>query len=308
MTSESFKALLIDDDPVDARLVGEMLARGGFARFDLEVTDRLADGIRRVSHGDIDVVLVDLCLPDSQGVNTIAILRAHAPDLPIVVLTETTDEPTGVQALNAGAQEYLLKDQATGVALVRALRYAIERKRLELALHRMTLVDDLTGLYNRRGFFQRAPRRLTLAIAEQKRALLALVDMDGLKQINDTHGHLEGDKAIMMVAAVLKGTLRDDDIIARIGGDEFAVLAIVNGPNAERAILSRLDRNFAEAGTPAGYAVSVSLGFAALEANDPAKLDDLIKRADQSLYDHKRSKGRTPPAPPKPALQEHPPS
>jgi two-component system cell cycle response regulator len=305
MTHESFKALLIDDDPEDARLVREMLAEGGFARFDLEVTDRLADGMRRVSAEDIDVVLLDLCLPDSQGVNTIAILRAHAPDLPIVVLTRTTDETTGVQALNAGAQEYLLKAQASSVVLVRALRYAIERKRLELALQQMTLVDDLTGLYNRRGFFQRAPRRLTVAFADRKRAVLALVDMDGLKQINDTHGHMEGDNAIMMVAAVLKQTFRDDDIIARIGGDEFAVLAIVRGPAAEQAILSRLDRNFAAAGNPGGYAVSVSLGLAALEADDPADLEVLLKRADRSLYDHKRSKGRTPAVPLKPALQEH---
>jgi diguanylate cyclase (GGDEF)-like protein len=161
-------------------------------------------------------------------------------------------------------------------------------------------------LYNRRGFFQRAPRRLTLALAEQKRAVLALVDMDSLKQINDTHGHMEGDHAIMTVAAVLKQTFRDDDIIARIGGDEFAVLAIVKGPGAEQAILSRLDKSFAAAGTPGGYAVSVSLGLAALEAEDPGDLDVLLKRADRSLYDHKRSKGRILSVPSKPALPVRP--
>jgi two-component system, cell cycle response regulator len=306
MMHEWFKALLIDDDPGDARLVREMLAGGGFARFDLQVTNRLADGMRRVSDGDIDVVLVDLSLPDSQGINTISILHAHAPDVPIVVLTGTTDEATGVQALNAGAQEYLLKEQASGVVLIRALRYAIERKRLELALKRMTVVDDLTGLYNRRGFFQHAPRRLKFAHREQKRALLAIIDMDGLKQINDTHGHMEGDNAIISVAAVLKRTFRDDDIIARIGGDEFAVLAIVKGHTAEQAILSRLDKNLTAAGTPAGYVLSVSLGLAALETGDAADFDELLKQADQSLYDHKRSKGRIPTATPETTLLEHP--
>lgn len=305
MALEWFKALLIDDDPSDTHLVREMLAGGGFARFDLVVTNRLADGMRRVSDGDIDVVLVDLRLPDSQGVNTISILHAHAPDIPIVVLTGTTDEATGVQALNAGAQEYLLKEQASGVVLVRALRYAIERKRLELTLQRMAVVDDLTGLYNRRGFFQHAPRRLTFAHREQKRALLALADMDGLKQINDTYGHVAGDNAIITVAAVLKQTFRDDDIVARIGGDEFAVLAIVKGKTAEEAILTRLERNLTAAGTPPGYRLSVSLGLAALEAGDAADFDELLKRADRSLYDHKRSKGRTDPAVPPSTLQEH---
>lgn len=304
MTSERFKALLIDDNSEDARLVREMLAEGGFARFDLEVCDRLAGGMRRLSDGDIDVVLVDLGLPDSHGVNTIALLRAHAPDVPIVVLTGTTDEATGVQALSAGAQEYLLKEQASGAGLVRALRYAIERKRLELTLQRMTVVDDLTGLYNRRGFFQRAPRQLALAHHEQRRALLALVDLDGLKQINDTYGHPEGDKALITVAAVLRQTFRDADIIARIGGDEFAVLAIVKGSTAEQAILNRLEKNFAAAGTGAGYALSVSLGLAANEAGDAADFDGLLKQADHSLYEQKRSRNRTTPGILKPTLRQ----
>jgi two-component system, cell cycle response regulator len=304
MTHERFKALLIDDNPEDARLVQEMLAEGGFARFDLEVSDRLAGGMRRLSEGDVDVVLVDLGLPDSQGVNTIALLHAHAPDVPIVVLTGTSDEATGIQALSAGAQEYLLKDQASGVVLVRALRYAIERKRLDHALQRMAVVDDLTGVYNRRGFFQRAPRRLAVAHRDQKRAVLALVDMDGLKQINDTYGHLEGDNALVSVAAILRQTFREDDIIARIGGDEFAVLAIVKGSTAEQGILDRLQRNLVASGTAAGYTLSVSLGLAALEVGEADDFDGLLKRADRCLYERKRSKGRTGQATPKAPLQE----
>jgi two-component system, cell cycle response regulator len=292
---ERFNALLIDDNPADTRLVREMLSEGGFARFDLEVSGRLAEGIRRLSAGDIDVVVVDLCLPDSQGINTIALLRAHSPDVPIVVLTGTADEATGVLALSAGAQEYLLKDQASGVGLTRALRYAIERKRLEIALHRMAIADDLTGLYNRRGFFQRAPESLSRARRDRKRALLALMDMDALKQINDTYGHLEGDRAIVTVAAILKQTFREDDIIARIGGDEFAVLALVKRNTAAQGILRRLERNLATSKPTTGYALSVSLGLATIEAGDAADFDGLLKRADHGLYAHKRRRGRAAP-------------
>jgi two-component system, cell cycle response regulator len=307
MAHERFKALLIDDNADDTRLVREMLAEGGFARFDLVVSDRLSTGMQRVSEGDINVALVDLRLPDSQGVDTIALLRAHAPSLPIVVLTGTTDEAAGVQALNAGAQEYLLKGQASGGMLVRALRYAIERKRLELALQRMAIVDDLTGLYNRRGFFQIAPRHLKLAHRDGKRALLAIADMDGLKQINDSFGHLEGDRAIITVAAVLKQTFRDDDVIARIGGDEFAVLAGVKGSTAEQGILTRLERNLASSGTGAGYSLSVSIGLAAIEAGEAADFDELLKGADHNLYEHKRGKLHAGPAAPSVRLQERTP-
>ena len=306
MTSERFKALLIDDNAEDTRLVREMLAEGGVARFSLEVSDRLAGGMRRLSEGDIDVVLVDLGLPDSHGVDTVALLRAHAPEVPIVVLTGTADETIGVQALSAGAQEYLLKEHASGAGLVRALRYAIERKRLELTLQRMTVVDDLTGLYNRRGFFQHAPRQLALAHRDHKRALLAIVDLDNLKRINDGYGHPEGDKALITVAAVLRQTFRDTDVIARIGGDEFAVLAIVRGGTAEQGILARLGKNFAAARTEAVYPLSVSLGLAATAAGETADFEELVRQADRSLYEQKRSKGRTAKGAPERAPEKHP--
>jgi diguanylate cyclase (GGDEF)-like protein len=296
---DRFRALVIDDDPGDTRLVREMLGESGFARFDVEIADRLAAGMQRLSQEDIDVVLVDLCLPDSQGVNTIRLLRAHAPEAPIVVLTGTTDEAAGVEALAAGAQEYLLKEQATGAVLVRALRYAIERKRLDVALQRMALLDDLTGLLNRRGFFQRAPRALRCATREQQRALVTLVDIDRLKQINDTYGHSEGDRAIITVAAVLRQTFRGDDVIGRLGGDEFAALALVKGPGVERAIVARLERNMAAARIPAGYPLSVSVGLSVAEAGEAADIEQLLRAADRGLYEHKRAGASPPPRTPR---------
>jgi diguanylate cyclase (GGDEF)-like protein len=130
--------------------------------------------------------------------------------------------------------------------------------------------------------------------------------MDGLKQINDTYGHMEGDHAIITVASILKKTFREDDIIARIGGDEFAVLAVVRGRTAEQSIMDRLERNLVTSGTAAGYTISVSHGLAAMEVGDAADFDALMQQADGSLYDHKRRRTRSTEPGRGPKLQEDP--
>lgn len=292
MANESFTALLIENNPEDVRLIRRMLAEVGWARFELDVATRLADGIERLAVADIAVALVDLSLPDTEDLNVVSILHAHAPDLPIVVFTRRGDEEAGVRALAAGAQEYLIKGQANSTVLVRALRYAIERKRLELTLQRMALQDELTGLYNRRGFFQRAMYRLRDARREGKGALLLMADMDGLKQVNDTLGHMEGDRALVEIAGTLRETFREDDVVARVGGDEFAVLAVMKSERvseAARAVLCRLRARLATLSLPSGYRLSMSVGQAAAHTVDDLNLDALLKQADQSLYEQKRA-------------------
>jgi diguanylate cyclase (GGDEF)-like protein len=292
MTSESFTALLIQDNPGDIELVRQMLAEVGWARFDLEVVSRLSDGMERLAVAEVAVALVDLSLPDGEGLNVVSILRAHAPDLPIVVFTGMGDEEAGIGALAAGAQDYLIKGQTNSTVLVRALRYAIERKRLELALQRMALQDELTSLYNRRGFFHRAMYRLRDARREGKGAVLLMADMDGLKQVNDTLGHLEGDRALVEIARTLRETFREEDVIARMGGDEFAVLAIMKSDrvgDVVRAVLTRLRARLATLSLPSGNRLSMSVGHAAAQADGDVNLDALIKQADRSLYEQKRA-------------------
>lgn len=292
MAGESFTALLIEDNPADVQLVRQMLAEVGWTRFDLEVVGRLSEGMERLRAAEIAVALLDLSLPDSEGLHAVSILRAHAPDLPIVVFTGVGDEETGISALAAGAQEYLIKGQADSTVLVRALRYAIERKRLELALQRMAHHDELTGLYNRRGFYHRALYRLRDARREGKGAVLLLGDMDGLKQVNDTLGHLEGDRALVEIAGTLRQTFREEDVISRIGGDEFAVLAIMKNDrvgDVVRAVLSRLRARLATLNLPSGYRLSMSVGYAAAEADGEVNLDLLLKQADRSLYEQKHA-------------------
>src|SRR5436190_14350322 len=125
----SIKVLLIEDNPLDVRLIGIMLRDSAPGLLQLEQVDRLETGLRRLAQGGIDVVLVDLSLPDSHGLETFSRVHAQAPNVPIIVLSGLADEIVAVNAVHEGAQDYLVKGQVSGPLLVRAMRYAIERKR-----------------------------------------------------------------------------------------------------------------------------------------------------------------------------------
>ena len=128
--------MLIEDNPGDARLIREMLAEAGKADYRLENAERLSQGLERFSEGDIDVVLLDLGLPDSQGLETLSKMRTQSSEVPIIVLTGLDDEVTAVEAVRQGAQDYLVKGDVDSKLLWRALRYSMERKRSEEALRK----------------------------------------------------------------------------------------------------------------------------------------------------------------------------
>jgi len=127
---EHVKALLIEDNPGDARLIQIMLTEASGDLFDIETVDRLAAGLRRLAEGGIGIVLLDLSLPDSRGLSTFAQLHAQVPQIPIIVLSGLNDTTVAVQAVHEGALDFLIKGQVDGQLLTRAMRYAIERKRM----------------------------------------------------------------------------------------------------------------------------------------------------------------------------------
>jgi len=123
------RVLLIEDNPVDAYLIRELLAEVGDSPFDLECASELSAGLDRLDEGGIDVLLLDLVLPDSQGLDTFVKAHTYAPEVPILVLSCLDDESLAVQAVQGGAQDYLFKWEFDGRLMVRAMKYAIERKR-----------------------------------------------------------------------------------------------------------------------------------------------------------------------------------
>jgi diguanylate cyclase (GGDEF)-like protein/PAS domain S-box-containing protein len=168
-----------------------------------------------------------------------------------------------------------------------------DRKKMEERLERMAVVDELTGLYNRRGFLTLAQQQLKLAERTKEGMMLFFVDLDGMKWINDTLGHQEGDKALIEVAAALKETFRESDIVGRLGGDEFAVLALRTSDETKESLATRLDEilrthNMSEGRT---YSLSLSVGITYYDPASPLTLDELMTQADTLMYAEKKRKG-----------------
>ena len=166
-----------------------------------------------------------------------------------------------------------------------------QQKRMEEELRAMALIDDLTGLYNRRGFLTLGQQQLRMANRMKRRMLLLFADYDGLKKVNDSFGHAEGDRALIEVAHVLQETFRESDIVARIAGDEFVVLALETVDDSAEILAARLQTNVAarNARGDLRYQLSLSVGVACYDPEAPCLIDDLVAQADRAMYEQKRS-------------------
>ena len=194
--------------------------------------------------------------------------------------------------VRAGSDTALLDGAESGVIrdlLRRALQCATKQYRVQMELSNLALKDELTGLYNRRGFLALADRQLKLARRSARSLLLFFIDLDGLKEINDVFGHTEGDAALRWTAKALHATFRDSDVVARFGGDEFAALAIEASGQSEASIRERLTEYLSSVGRKdAHHRFSLSLGTARFDPWNPVSIRELIAEADRAMYEQKR--------------------
>jgi len=284
--------LVVTDQEDEARRVRDLLADAAPERFAVATAAPQAS-LGRLTRGGIDVVLLAMSLSTRRGFATFTELRALAPAVPFLFfLSNAEDERNGLEAVRAGAQDFLVQSEVDGPVLAHALQLAIERNRLHAALLDLALVDDLTGLYNRRGFLTLATRDLRLARRGHETLLVAFADLDDLKGVNDTAGHAVGDRALRDTAALLRRTFRDSDLVARIGGDEYAVLVRHAGPDSAGVLAERLKRQVRDLNRRAArpYQLSISLGFATHKASTLGSVAGLLDRADRALYRDKRRK------------------
>jgi diguanylate cyclase (GGDEF)-like protein/PAS domain S-box-containing protein len=417
MNEESIKILLIEDNLDYAQLIKRILSKKSTSPMEVEHHDTFSSGYERASRGDIDLILLDLDLPDSGNIDTLLSISG-VTEVPIIVLTGTDDESLALKAVQMGAQDYLMKGQVDARLLVRSIKYAIERKKaddaiksteekykllientldlitvmdvdgtiryvspsherilgyddedllgkrifdfihpedlarvfdiftrglqnenhlystefrvrhkegfwltlesigkmcppalgglgviansrditerkkMEERLRSLSITDDLTGLYNRRGFLTFADHHIKAAERRKEQILLILLDLDGLKQINDAYGHNMGDQALIDAAAVLKQTFRNSDVTARISGDEFVALTSDSEGNGEdsirRRIYENLDKHNSKGTRP--YHLSFSFGIAKFDPRVPSSIDRLLVKADELMYDEKNKK------------------
>jgi diguanylate cyclase (GGDEF)-like protein len=286
------RLLLVEDNAGDARLMREYLSQPGMVRFEISIVPRLSEAMDAARDHDFDVALLDLSLPDGHGLDTFTTFARETPGLPIVVLSGMDDDELALSAVREGAQDYLVKGHVTESSLARALLYAIERNRAQARLKALSVQDALTGLYNRRGFLAAAEQHLKTAARDNKATALFYADLDGMKGINDAHGHHEGDWALIKTAEILRLTFRESDIIARLGGDEFTVLAWVRSAEDIDPIQERLNAHARTINEHArrAFSLGISVGATFVPPGVLFTVEELLARADKVLYEAKRSR------------------
>jgi len=294
--SSATRLLLVEDNPADAALHVAMLRSTALSElFEILVVGRLSDCVLALADEMPACVLLDMGLPDAEGVEGIARIRIVAPDVPVVVLTGNDDDAVGLDALQCGAQDYLVKGHVDGRALARSIRYAIERMRGDQRINFLAFHDSLTELANRALFADRLQVALTrsrprspvpVAGMEQRATPAVLViDLDYFKLINDSLGHASGDLVLRAVAQRLQAVVRPTDTVARLGGDEFAVLCEGVSPDQVARVAQRvvdvLAAPIAFDGMEAYVGASIGVAIAPVGSSDG---DGLIRDADVAMY------------------------
>jgi diguanylate cyclase (GGDEF)-like protein len=285
--------LLIEDNPGDARLIEEMIREDPDAPFKLHYVERLAQGLEHLSSAETGLVLLDLSLPDSMGLETFSRVYAHSPTVPIIVLTGNDDQNTALSAVKGGAQDYLVKGRLDRELLLRSMHYSIERKRYQVQLEHQANYDALTGLPNRNLLHD----RLRQAVYSQRAAraiAVVFMDLDHFKFVNDSLGHSTGDLLLKAMAERLRTVLREGDTVGRVGGDEFVL--ILNDQSNEEIIYRAMQRISAKVSEPITIEgkelyVTSSAGIS-IYPQDGRDVDTLLKNADAAMYrakDHGRS-------------------
>lgn len=294
--------LLIEDDAVVGQDLKEMLLSLGYRLAGWATSGR--EAIRLAQQLKPDLILMDVGLKDDiDGIQAATAIHEH-DSIPVVFMTGYRDENTLHRAVLSEPAGYLVKPFEE-VELRCAIEVAVHRHRAEVALRErevtlqrtadlmqsLSLIDELTGLKNRRAFFALAQQEIKSARRDNRVLALLFIDVNELKPINDLHGHAAGDQALRQTAQVLASTSRESDIVARLGGDEFVVLARVNDDVSADVLMQRLSENLAAANaqndTP--FKLDLSIGMVLVHPNSDEDITALLAKADAYMYEDKRA-------------------
>jgi diguanylate cyclase (GGDEF)-like protein len=300
--ADPISILLVEDEGVIARDLEDTLIRLGYRISGIASEGAEAIEMARELHPQLVVMDVSL-RGEVDGIEAACAIQQDAP-VPVIFLTGHTDPETLQRAVSTGPLGYLTKPfEETDLRC--AIEVAIHKHRSDLArrereetlrrsAENLSLIDELTQLKNRRGFFELGEQALKIARREQHTMALFFMDLDGLKQINDTLGHMTGDDALRDTAAVLRRTFRGSDIVARLGGDEFVALAHLHSELDVETLCARLREHLQEFNSARTRPYQVDLSIGATLVDDPADqdLEAFIARADEAMYREKRRAAR----------------
>jgi two-component system cell cycle response regulator len=281
---EQGSVLIVDDDITLLDVLKNGLTLKGYY---CETAVNAASTLELIDNTSFDVILTDVVLSDMDGFKLTEKVKRLKPDMAVIVMTGFIDEFSYDDAIEAGASDFIKKPFTLKEIIAR-----IEHAKMHEKMHTMLLTDELTGLYNRRGFFTLGEYQLKMANRQMSGIYMLYADLDELKGINDTWGHPEGDLALIDIARILKNIYRDSDIIARIGGDEFVVIPVGTASDNVEMIIERLQKaiELHNSKSNSNYKLSMSAGIAFYDPSNPYSLEELLAQGDKSMYERKKYK------------------
>lgn len=286
MTSENSKrpviAVVEDDLPVSLMLTRQ-LERAGWAVITAASVSEARTLLASVSW---DVALLDRHLPDGDGIELCRELRIASPHAYLMMLTGDDSEAAKLAGFDRGVDDYMIKPVAMPELLAR-IRAGLRIVALQKQLIELSLSDGLTGLRNRRAFDEALPAQFELARRYQRPLSLAIIDVDHFKIMNDTFGHQAGDRVLRDVGGILESTTRRVDFVARVGGEEFAILLPETALFEALLFGEKIRANVAAVDRP--HRVTISIGVASMPHSEVNTANELLYAADQALY---RAKNR----------------
>lgn len=291
----TIRVLIADRDPAFIETFISMLANNADCLIMSQTTAAGVSAVVRAQCYDVALISYDIVTDDR--FELFDFYGPIANRTAFIVLSDRPRKDWAFAALQKGAVDFIVKDRIDPFDLVKAIAYAMFRKCKEFELRVSALRDPLTGIGNRNLFDEQAQTLLNQAKRGQERAAVLFMDVDGLKAINDTHGHALGDRLLNQVATRIVGQMRESDVVARIGGDEFvALLMNVNATNSIPMIERKLSH--AVAHTPyqingIDIRIDMSCG-SAIYPDDSHEISDLIQIADKRMYERKSKKKSRP--------------
>lgn len=288
------KILLIDDNQVAQEMLVRMVVKFPSGPWELDWADTYATGLKKLCEGNYDVCLLDYRLDEGQdGLALLRMARSEGNRTPTIFLTAETDPALDEEALQAGAMDFLVKSEFTPRMLARAVRYAIKLGDTLEQLRLLATRDPLTGLRNRREFERLLTDEWQRCARFQRPFALVVCDIDYFKKVNDTYGHPAGDAVLKHVAGLLTGQLRTVDHLARVGGEEFAIIMVETPEKDAMETIQRLLVLLAASpcnlpDSTASISVTISAGIAMMP-EDADTTQALFEAADKALYTAKRT-------------------
>ncbi len=291
MDDKIIKILYVEDEIDHVILMREFTREIKNVHYEMTHVQQLCEALLELDSERYDIVMLNLSSPDKQGLDIITMVCERAPEIPVIVMTSMDDETMAIKALQRGAEEYLVKRKMNSHALSRILRHTIMRHKGRVELQSLSLVDDLTGLYNRRGFMLFAQQQLSIAIRTKRGMILFFIHLECLNEINEKFGRQYEDLAKIETTNILKDSFRESDIIARHGRDEFTAIAIESFDANNEIIITRLQEELQSRNKQENrqYKLSLCTGTAYYDTEELCTIEELINLAKESINEQKKN-------------------